>query len=494
MITQGRKADRSDIDAFVFALRQAHHADGIAFLRDVLRNPEVNALETPPAQTPPAVQTGKWADNLGGSWREAKFHAAVGLAELGESVGVEWLIEHARPTKFGLGASLFQLQHSRDPDGFMQVSCRHSLIDLFGLKPTADFAQLEGWWKSNQGQFHPSPVALGRALQPPSAELPQSEQKPAPPGPLPPQPVGQALPELPDVSWQGDEVTPEQIDKLAGKKWGTVTLTKDKYNGAIIEGLRHTTSIRTLRLYGNDLAGQTSRLHHIAGLTELEIGTSLNALDMDAIGRLTDLTSLSLPQELTVNVLGAREIARLVNLRSLKLYLVNIDDTAFAELRTLTKLEALDLTHTRITDAGLSVLVNMPQLRTLELDRFSFATQQLTDACLPVVCQLQKLERLSLSGEISDEGLKLVARLPNLKSLWLLNANKITGEGLAALEHSTVESLLLSPEHVGEAGLAHLKKCKALKHIQVNGQFNGLGEFEQWQQAIPDVDWMFIDP
>ncbi len=301
------------------------------------------------------------------------------------------------------------------------------------------------------------------------------------------------LPALPDVGWEGEEVTPEQIDTLAGKAWGTVTLSKDKYTGELIERLRHATSIRCLRLHGEDFGGQTGRLHHIAGLEELEIGTPLPSRELQAIGEMTQLTALSLPQEMTINVLGAREMARLKNLRSLRLYYVDIDDTAFAELATLTQLEELDLTHTRITDSGLSILANMPQLRTLELYRFQHTSQQLTDACLPVVCQLQKLERLSLSGEIGDEGLKQVARLPNLKSLMILGS-QITGEGLAALEHSRVESLLLSPFQIGTTGLENLKKCQTLKHIQVNGQFDGLKEIEQWQTALPGVGWSFIDP
>jgi hypothetical protein len=165
LIDQGVTADRSDIDAFVVALRQAHHADGNEFLRLVLQNPEVNA---------PAIQKpGLWADNMGGTWRDAKFHAAVALAELGEPAGVERLIEFARPNDFGLDENLFSLAHTRDASGSRRASSLFALIDLFGLEPDADFAQTEAWWKVNQGQFHPKKVALGRAIPPRTAEQPQ---------------------------------------------------------------------------------------------------------------------------------------------------------------------------------------------------------------------------------------------------------------------------------------------------------------------------------
>ena len=51
---------------------------------------------------------------------------------------------------------------------------------------------------------------------------------------------------LPDIRLTGDEVTPEAIVKLADREWGTVTLGGARFNGAIIERLRHVPSIRTL--------------------------------------------------------------------------------------------------------------------------------------------------------------------------------------------------------------------------------------------------------
>ncbi len=109
LIAQGRQSDSSDIDALVIAIRQAHHPEAIPFLLDVLQNPESTA--PPIASAEPVTLKSKWADFQGGSWRDARFHAAVGLAELGEATGVQWLLAKAKPNNFGLDGTVYRGQH-----------------------------------------------------------------------------------------------------------------------------------------------------------------------------------------------------------------------------------------------------------------------------------------------------------------------------------------------------------------------------------------------
>lgn len=296
----------------------------------------------------------------------------------------------------------------------------------------------------------------------------------------------------PDLRLMRDEVTGEAISRLAGKHWGTVTLYEARFNGEIVERLRHAASIRTLRLSGTGLSGQVPRLERVSGLVGLEIGAPLIGRDLRALGALTNLEHLALPHEMTINVTGAREIAKLTRLKSLRLYNVDIDDASFVELQTLVNLEELDLSHTRITDAGLATLEKMPRLRGLELHRHPgwHTPQQLTDASQATIARLPELERLSLSGKITNAGLKQVAALPKLKALSIYST-EVTIDGLSALEGSTVENLTISSSQLGQLSecLQQFKKLRSLKHVHVIG-----GQFQDdtdWSQLLPEISWSF---
>jgi hypothetical protein len=158
VIARGRQADRHEIDAFVLAVRQAHHPQGKQFLLDVLHNPPdpFSGLAIDGSQ-------GKWPDNIGGTWRDAKFHAAIGLAELGEHAGVEWLIEQSQSNDFGVGStsvSLWRAPHRKAAGGNLRESCLYALADLSGQPATDQVAHWKTWWAANKDQFEPTPVAL----------------------------------------------------------------------------------------------------------------------------------------------------------------------------------------------------------------------------------------------------------------------------------------------------------------------------------------------
>ena len=99
VVGYGHKATRSDIVDFVRAARALHHPDAKPFLQAVLLNPQT--LNSSPYAAPATVATPPkqsiWSDNLGGTWPDARFVAAVGLAELGDQTAIEWLLAKAKP-------------------------------------------------------------------------------------------------------------------------------------------------------------------------------------------------------------------------------------------------------------------------------------------------------------------------------------------------------------------------------------------------------------
>lgn len=307
---------------------------------------------------------------------------------------------------------------------------------------------------------------------------------------------------LPSIRLQGEHVSVERLRQLEGKTWGSVTLVDGPLNGRIAHALARANSIHTLRVFGGDIAGNISWLDVVPGVVELELGGTIIARDIRAISEMAQLERLKLPQEITSNISGARSLAQLVNLKSLGLYHVDIDDASFSELASLVHLEDLDLTHTRVTDDGLKTLAYFPRLKQLHLHRFPswFIPEQLTDEGVLRIVQLRKLEVLSISGKITDVGLKRLAALPNLKRLELLNT-EITADGLAALKNSPVEYLMLDASLVdlgplGRDSVArHLRACRNLKAVTFNGSYQSWADgSEPLHKLLPGVAIDFHDP
>jgi uncharacterized protein (TIGR03067 family) len=152
VVSYGHKATRSDIVDFVRAARALHHPDAKPFLQAVLLNPQ--SLNSSPFATPAQAATppnqSTWSDNVGGSWPDARFVAAVGLAELGDPSAIDWLLAKAQPNDSGLDESIYQERHERDRSDSLRESSRCALIDLFGHPKDLTVTQLSDWWKMNR--------------------------------------------------------------------------------------------------------------------------------------------------------------------------------------------------------------------------------------------------------------------------------------------------------------------------------------------------------
>jgi hypothetical protein len=95
---------------------------------------------------------------------------------------------------------------------------------------------------------------------------------------------------------------------------------------------------------------------------------------------------------------------------------------------------------------------------------------QMTDAMLLEVADVEGLTALDLSGSkaVTDEGLRHLARLPNLKHLDL-DGTAVTDRGLAVLrELPKLERVSLAMTHVTDAGIAHLVTCNDLEDVNLS--------------------------
>ena len=112
-------------------------------------------------------------------------------------------------------------------------------------------------------------------------------------------------------------------------------------------------------------------------------------------------------------------------LRIVRFAFTPIIDDDLKELKSYSKLEALDLEQTRVTDAGLAHVAHLPRLNWLVLDRTA-----LTDQGLEQVAKLSELQMLSIENTaVTDTGLKLLKWLPHLDRIYL-RGTQITEKGI----------------------------------------------------------------
>jgi Leucine-rich repeat (LRR) protein len=95
-----------------------------------------------------------------------------------------------------------------------------------------------------------------------------------------------------------------------------------------------------------------------------------------------------------------------------------IYDSQLIELARLPKLETLDLSHTRISDEGLSYLKSAPAIADLNL----YYAEQITDQGLGAIREWKHLKRLNVRGtRVSDGALEIISHLQQLEALDIAN-------------------------------------------------------------------------
>ena len=143
-----------------------------------------------------------------------------------------------------------------------------------------------------------------------------------------------------------------------------------------------------------------------------------------------------------------------------------IADIDINRLAGLAGLETLSLAQTHITDDALRVIAELPELRELDL----FYCEHITDAGASLLRRAGGLERLNVRGtKISDSGVKFLTELTNLRSLdvGITEISDVSVELLEALP--ALESLAIGGNRVGEVGISSLRSLTQLRHLDLSG-------------------------
>jgi hypothetical protein len=235
-----------------------------------------------------------------------------------------------------------------------------------------------------------------------------------------------------------DAVFFEHLGKVATLE--SLNIIQTKFNDDWMPHLAKLTSLKALRLTNNGRLTDAG-MQQLAGLKNLEqfslVGTGITGM---AYAKFEGFTQLK-----RVSHRGSR-----------------IDDEGLKELcEHLPNLESLSLAHAHFTDAGAVHLAKLTRLKGLEL-----GTHRATAAALQYLVKLP-LESLQLGeGFHSSEALRTVQTFPDLRSLSITDASRLTDEDLKlvakvpSLESLSIDKLALSEERLPV--LAVLGKLKSL--------------------------------
>lgn len=132
LLKRGEKAERYPLNDYVIALARARDVRAKAFFLDILTN---------------KARTGYMSD--------ARFHAALGLAQLGDTAGFEWLIAHSESD---MGSINIAYPEGAAPSRGLGVCCVAALRTLSGSKDLTSRKDWEAWWSQVAKPFVPQSV------------------------------------------------------------------------------------------------------------------------------------------------------------------------------------------------------------------------------------------------------------------------------------------------------------------------------------------------
>jgi Leucine-rich repeat (LRR) protein len=138
-----------------------------------------------------------------------------------------------------------------------------------------------------------------------------------------------------------------------------------------------------------------------------------------------------------------------------------ISDNGISAVKSLHRLRELNFDQTRITDRGLNLLVHLPNLQNLDL-----SSTHVSDAGIAVLKQLPHLERLVLGAAITDASAIQLATLKHLKEIDL-SQSQVGDKALAALGELPNLQTVYLPHQVSEAGLKGLAQSPSMRVLDL---------------------------
>jgi internalin A len=255
---------------------------------------------------------------------------------------------------------------------------------------------------------------------------------------------------------------------------------------------------------GDAVMRAASRLPRLESLSIVQ--TDATDAGAQGLGALTSLRSLDIRLN-HMTALAVRDLGRLSELRELRLASIPLSDGDMGFLKSLTRLEHLQLPGraSTLTDAWLENVAGLTNLKALELYDMpitsaglrhlrgltSLGVLNLHDARvdnLESIRPLVKLGSLGLYGNpIRDDDLEVLKALPGLYSLDLRRTG-ITDDGvIRLLALPSLKDLRLDGTAITDAGLIDLARLPMLRSISIRDTRITAGAVSAFVQAHPAI-------
>lgn len=223
---------------------------------------------------------------------------------------------------------------------------------------------------------------------------------------------------------------------------------------------------------------------HLTGLKHLQVtGPAVTSTTAQQIAdRLPRLQYLGLRQSGVSND-AMPSLAEMPNLETVDLYGTKAGDIGLAKLATSQSVKAVFAGMTQITDEGVASLCSLENLRALSADadnpayRDGKSSPQISDDAINSLAKCHKLEYLDLSGSrLSDAGLaRLASALPSLRVLGV-EYSKVTENGLAALRKlPRLQGLAILGIPATDKVALHISALPALRELRAEPQSSDKG-------------------
>ena len=248
--------------------------------------------------------------------------------------------------------------------------------------------------------------------------------------------------------------------------------------GITDRGIRHLLALKGLRTLSVGCSPESTlsdeALKVIACMEDLESlaigGSKLSNLGLGLIGTLTRLCDLRVGTGVPVSDRGIEHLNRLTDLRSLTFLagtIVPLKALSGLKLKKLERLECARLVRDSPA-MRISALVNLRQLNLTSAADPS-GVHGFRDQDLYCLRSLEKLQVLQLQGPgITDEGIRHLADLNNLEVLTLGGSDRLTDAGLALLPGAKLQHLTIEDSRIRDQGLKALYRHRALGTLRIS--------------------------